>query len=247
MVAGNWKMNKAGDQAECLAREVAQAVSGVTGVDVVICPPFTALERVARVLSGGRVALGGQNAHWEQEGAFTGEVSASMLLTCGCRYAILGHSERRQYFGETDGTVNRRTAAVLKAGLVPIVCVGESRADRESNTTDRVVKSQVDGAFQGLVAEQVRSMVIAYEPVWAIGTGLTATPEQAEAVHALIRQRTKELYNSETANSVRILYGGSMKADNARELLSQPDIDGGLIGGASLKADTFAAIVRAAG
>lgn len=246
IVAGNWKMNKTSDEAESLVKGVVDAVSAVQGVDVVVCPPFTALERVAGVVKNTQVGLGAQNMHWEAEGAFTGEVSGAMLLTCGCEYVILGHSERRQYFGETDQTVNNRLKSALKAGLIPIVCVGETLEERKSEVTNQVVRKQVTGALDGFLADELDTLVLAYEPVWAIGTGLTATPDQAEAVHGVIRQVLQDLYNETIAQSIRIQYGGSVKPDNATELFSQPNIDGGLIGGAALDADSFAAIVKAA-
>ncbi|MCY3681738.1 MAG: triose-phosphate isomerase [Gemmatimonadetes bacterium] len=245
-VAGNWKLNKTPDEAEMLAQCVVDAVSGVKGVDVAICPPFTALERVSSVVCCTGVGLGAQNMYWEAEGAFTGEVSAPMLLTCGCEYVILGHSERRQFFGETDDTVNRRLKAALSADLKPIVCIGESFDERQANVTEQVVETQTRGALDGISADDVRGITLAYEPVWAIGTGLTATPEQAEAVHAFLREVLDQLYDGDVAQGVRIQYGGSVKPDNAAELFEQDNIDGGLIGGASLEAEDFAAIVKAA-
>jgi len=246
IVAGNWKMNKTVDESESLAREVAGAVSGVDDVDVVVCPTFTGLDRVSAAVAGTNVEVGGQNVYWEPEGAYTGEISTAMLLTAGCSHVILGHSERRQFFGETDETVNRRLRAAIEAGLTPIVCVGESQSERESGTTARVVSAQVNGALEGIGSDDVARIVMAYEPVWAIGTGLTATPEQAEELHAQIRGELAGLAGQSTADGVRIQYGGSVKPDNAVELFSKPDIDGGLIGGASLEADSFAAIVKAA-
>ncbi len=245
IVAGNWKMNKTTDDAEALARGVVEGVLGLSGVEVVVCPPFTVLERVARVLEGSAVRLGAQDMHWEPEGAYTGEVSAGMLLTCGCRYVILGHSERRTYFGETDATVNQRLKAAVAVGLAPIVCVGEALEERESDLTDQVVRKQITGAFEGVVGEAAQAVVVAYEPVWAIGTGLTATPAQAEAVHAFIREVIGQLYSVDVADAIRIQYGGSVKPENAADLFTQPDIDGGLIGGASLQADVLADIVKA--
>ena len=245
-VAGNWKLNKTPDEAETLARCVVDAVSGITGVDVAICPPFPALERVASAVCGTAIGLGAQNMYWASEGAFTGEVSASMLLTCGCEYVILGHSERRQFFGETDETVNRRLKTALRAGLKPIVCLGESLDERQADRTEQVVEAQMRGALNGISADDVQGITLAYEPVWAIGTGLTATPEQAEAVHGFLRQVLARLYRDEVAQAVRIQYGGSVKPDNAAALFDQDNIDGGLIGGASLEADAFAAIVKAA-
>ena len=245
-VAGNWKLNKTPDEAEILARCVVDAVSDMKGVDVAICPPFTALERVSSVVCCTGVGLGAQNMYWEAEGAFTGEVSAPMLLTCGCEYVILGHSERRQFFGETDETVNRRLKAALSAGLKPIVCIGESFDERQGNVTEQVVETQTRGALDGISAADMRGITLAYEPVWAIGTGLTATPEQAEAVHAFLREVLVQLYDGDVVQGVRIQYGGSVKPENAAELFEQDNIDGGLIGGASLEADDFAAIVKAA-
>ncbi|MDP6042684.1 MAG: triose-phosphate isomerase [Candidatus Latescibacteria bacterium] len=245
-VAGNWKLNKTSDEAEILAQGLVNALSDVAGVEVAICPPFTALERVSGVVKDSVVGLGAQNLYWESEGAFTGEVSAAMLLTCGCEYVILGHSERRQFFGETDETVNRRLKAALSANLKPIVCVGETLDERQSDVTEQIVETQVTGAFEGVSPEEAQGVTLAYEPVWAIGTGLTATPEQAEAVHAFLRQVLAQFYNDDVAQAVRIQYGGSVKPDNATELFGQNNIDGGLIGGAALDADSFAAIVKAA-
>ena len=246
IVAGNWKMNKTSDESEALARGVVEAVAGVDGVDVVICPTFTSLERVASVVKGTPVGLGAQNVYWEAEGAFTGEISTAMLLTCGCTHVILGHSERRQFFDETDATVNRRVKAALEAALSPIVCVGETLEERESDVTDDVIRTQVTGSLEGLSPEDVAKLVLAYEPVWAIGTGLTASPEQAEAVHALIRKVLADSFGKDVSEAVRIQYGGSVKPDNAAVLFSQPNIDGGLIGGAALDAESFAAVVKGA-
>ena len=246
IVAGNWKMNMAGEEAETLAGGVVDAVADTADAEVVLCPPFTVLERVARAVEGSRVGLGAQNMHWEPDGAYTGEVSGGMLLTCECRYVILGHSERRTYFGETDVTVNRRLKAALAAGLTPLVCVGETLEERESEATEKGVQKQITGALEGLSSEEVRRVVLAYEPVWAIGTGLTATPEQAQGVHAFIREVLGQTFSDDVSDTVRIQYGGSVKPENAADLFGQPDIDGGLIGGAALQADSFAAIVRAA-
>ncbi len=246
IVAGNWKMNKTVDESEALAKGVVDAVDGVREVDVVICPTSTGLDRVSKAIAGSNVKVGGQNVHWEREGAFTGEVSTAMLLTAGCSHVILGHSERRQFFGETDETVNRRLRAALEAGLTPIVCVGESQSQREAGATTGVVSAQVKGALDGFGASDIAKLVMAYEPVWAIGTGLMATPDQAEDVHAHIREELIGLAGPSTADGVRIQYGGSVKPDNAVDLFSRRNIDGGLIGGASLEADSFAAIVKAA-
>lgn len=244
-IAGNWKMNKTVAEAVALAAAVKKGFSPKPGVMAAVCPPFTALDAVGKALAGSPLALGAQNMHWEKDGAFTGEVSTAMLVELGCSYVILGHSERRTLFGETDATVNRKTRVALAAGLKPIVCVGETLDQRQSGKTNDVITEQVLGSL----AEQGPSLdkiVIAYEPVWAIGTGLTASPAQAQEVHALIRKLLARLGGAEAAQRVLIQYGGSMKPDNAKELLSQPDIDGGLIGGAALKADSFLAIINAA-
>lgn len=245
IIAGNWKMNMTATQAAVLVAGIRKELgAGPWPVDVVVCPPFTALKATADALAGSRIALGAQNMHWEASGAFTGEVSAVMLKDLGVTHVILGHSERRMYFGETDETVNRKTKAALAAGLTPIICVGETLQERETNRMTQVVTAQVLGSLAGLGID-LKKVVIAYEPVWAIGTGKTATSAQAQEVHALIRKVLAQLADAATAASVRIQYGGSMKADNAGELLRQPDIDGGLIGGAALKADAFAAIIKA--
>jgi triosephosphate isomerase (TIM) len=240
-IAGNWKMYKSVSEARTLARALRQPLDKVVDRDIAVCPPFTALVAVGEELKGSVIALGAQNAHWEKQGAFTGEVAATMVSEVGCRYVIVGHSERRQYFAETDETVNKRMHAVLGAGLVPIVCIGETLQEREASATFRVVERQMQGSLKGLVASS--SVVIAYEPVWAIGTGKTATPEQAQEVHSFIRGQFAKVYGDSAAQSVRILYGGSVKPDNISSLMAQPDIDGGLVGGASLEADSFSKIV----
>lgn len=215
-------------------------------VDVVVCPSYTALAAVAMLLNGSRIGLGAQDLYWEASGAFTGEVSAPMLSDAGCRFVIVGHSERRQYFGETDQTVQKKIKAALSAGLTPIVCIGETLAQRDANQTFDVVGAQLKGALNDFSAEQIQKLVLAYEPVWAIGTGRNATPEQAQEVHAFIRQWLDKRFSQAVASSIRIQYGGSVNAANAANLLSQPDVDGALVGGASLKADAFGTIVRAA-
>ncbi len=245
IIAGNWKMNKTVTEAAELARAVVGQMTAATETEVVLCPPFTDLTAVAAAIAGTPVKLGGQNLHWEEKGAFTGEVSAAMLLSAGCTYVIIGHSERRQYFGETDETVNLKVKAALKAGLIPILCVGETLAERQGDETAVVVERQVRAALDGLSDDQVAGLVIAYEPVWAIGTGVVATTAQAQEVHALIRTLVGKLYNVQVAAALRIQYGGSMKPDNAGQLLAQKDIDGGLIGGASLDARSFLDIVYA--
>lgn len=243
-VAGNWKMNTNIEEAKALAKSVVETVGNITDVDIAVCPPFTNLFAVAEILKGSTVKLGAQDVHWEVKGAYTGKVSTSMLKSTGVTYVIVGHSEQRQYFHETDETVNKKVKAVLASGLFPIICVGETLEERKSGRMDAVVERQVKGAFSGIEASSVSSCTIAYEPVWAIGTGETATPKQANDAHIFIRKIVEQLYGKEIASSLRIQYGGSMKPDNARELLAQSDVDGGLIGGASLKASDFAGIVK---
>lgn len=245
IIAGNWKMNKAIAEAEELAAGIKREVAECSEVDIVLCPPFTALKAVGDAIDDTFIKLGAQDMHWEPYGAYTGEISAGMLRDIYCHYVILGHSERRQYFGETDETVNRKVKAALAANLVPIVCVGESLEEREADRTRDVVSLQVRESLDDL-ADGITHVVVAYEPIWAIGTGLTATPEQAQEMHALIRDVLTGMHDADVAETVRIQYGGSMKPANAAELLSQPDIDGGLIGGAALEARSFAEIIRAA-
>ncbi|NHM28816.1 triose-phosphate isomerase [Desulfofundulus sp. TPOSR] len=246
LLAGNWKMYKTVTEAVEFVRGLKEALAGVQGVEVAVCPPFTALYAVARELEGSNIVLGAQNMHRAEEGAYTGEISPVMLKEIGCRYVILGHSERRQYFGESDEDVNAKVKAALKHGLVPIVCVGERLEEREAGHTERVVGAQVRRSLAGLSGTELAGLVVAYEPVWAIGTGRTASPEDAQQVNAFIRCLLAEMGGREAARQVRIQYGGSVKPENAAELLGQPDIDGALVGGASLKVDSFAAIVRAA-
>jgi len=245
IIAGNWKMNKTLDEAVALAKSLKGKVVDQFDADVVLCPPFTNLASVHEIIADSPIGLGAQNVFWEEKGAYTGEISAEMLKSVGCEYVIIGHSERRQYFHETDETVNKKIKRALEAGLIPIVCVGEMLSQREAGKTQDVVGIQVKGSLAGLSEEQVRQLIIAYEPVWAIGTGAVATPDQAQDVHKFIRTTLGELYDENLAQSVRIQYGGSMKPGNAAELLSQPDIDGGLIGGASLNADSFWGIIQA--
>ncbi len=246
IIAGNWKLNKTSREAIQLVEELKRDVSAVTGVDIVICPTFTSLESVSEAITETNIALGAQNLYWADSGAFTGEISAPLLKDFGVQYVIIGHSERRQYFGETNETVAKRIRAALTHGLTPIVCVGENLAEREANKTFDVIKDHCEGSLKGLNAQEVGKIVIAYEPVWAIGTGKTATPQQAQEVHAFIRQLLVKLFGAEVASSVRIQYGGSVTPENIEVLISQPDIDGALVGGASLKAPSFAAIVKAA-
>jgi triosephosphate isomerase (TIM) len=245
LIAGNWKMNKTVAEAMGLITALKARTAAMQGVDVAVCPSFTTLAAVVAAVAGTPIRVGAQNVHWADSGAYTGEISAAMLREIPVTYAIIGHSERRQYFGETDRTVNQRLLAALKAGLTPIVCVGEVLAEREAGRTEAVVSTQIATGLAGLSAAQLAATVIAYEPVWAIGTGKTATPEQAQAVHAFLRVQLRQTHGA-VADTVRLLYGGSMKAKNAAELLRQPDIDGGLIGGASLDADEFMGIVTSA-
>jgi len=246
LIAGNWKMNKTSAEAAELSREIVAAAGQRSDVDMVVCPPFTALESVAKVVDGSTIKLGAQNMHFEASGAFTGEVSAPMLRSLFVSHVILGHSERRTLFGENDALINKKVLTALKNQLRPILCVGETLAEREAGATLRVVQTQLEGGLEGVSAELANSVVIAYEPVWAIGTGKVATTGQAQEVHAFIRGLLIKLFGAQTAGRLRILYGGSMKPANAPELLAQNDIDGGLIGGASLEARSFLDLVNAA-
>ena len=245
VIAGNWKMNKTRPEAKELIEAIKPLVKDA-GCEVICCVPFTNLETALEATKGSNVKVGSENCHFEKSGAFTGEISAEMLTEMGVEYVVLGHSERRQYFGETDETVNKRVRAALAAGLKPIVCVGEMLKDRENGITAELVAMQTKIALKDVTAEEMKNVIIAYEPVWAIGTGKTATAEQANEVCALIRSTLASLYGAEVAEATTIQYGGSMNAKNAEELLAQPDVDGGLIGGASLKAPDFATIVAAA-
>jgi len=243
LIAGNWKMYKTGPQAAELASGLKSLVSDIRDVDIMVAPPFTGLGIVAEILKGSVIHLGGQDLFWEVEGAYTGEVSAPMLKAAGCTYVIIGHSERRQYFGETNATVNRKIRAALLEGLIPVVCIGESEAERESNQTFSVVQKQLEESLAGLRSDEVKKLTIAYEPVWAIGTGKTATTDQAQEVHEFIRGRMDTAYGSPVANVARILYGGSVKPENTGDLMAMADIDGALVGGASLDVNSFSAIV----
>jgi triosephosphate isomerase len=243
IIAGNWKMNKNAAEATSLVNALKPLVAGIDNCDIVVCPPFTSIDAAVKAAAGSNIKVGAQNLHWEDSGAFTGEISASMLKELGVEYVIIGHSERRQYFGETDETVNRRLGAALDAGLKPIVCIGELLAEREGGETEKVLEAQLEGGLVGVSIEQIAGVVIAYEPVWAIGTGKTATPEMAEETHAYIRKKLISMFGYQ-AEKVRIQYGGSMKADNSATLVAQPNIDGGLIGGASLKAESFAELIK---
>ena len=243
LIAGNWKMHKTATEGTALARELRQRLGSGGGVEVAVCPPFPSLAAVGTALQGSGIALGAQDMYWEKEGAFTGAVSAGMLLDLGCRFVILGHSERRQHFGETDAAVRRKVGAALAAGLTPIVCVGETLAERDAGQTLAVVARQVRAALEGLTGADLGRLTLAYEPVWAIGTGRTATPEQAQEVHAALRRLVGQRGDG---SATRILYGGSVKAENAAALLRESEIDGALVGGVSLVAEQFARIVEAA-
>lgn len=244
IIAGNWKMHKSRQEAADLANTLAASVGTYQEVDVVLCPTFLSLDTVVQAVKGTRIGVGAQNCHQETQGAFTGELSAEMIKETGATFIIVGHSERRQYFNETDAAISAKAQAIFKAGLTPIICVGETLEERESNRTEEVVSTQIRGSLAGLSADQVAESVIAYEPVWAIGTGKTATKEQAQEVHAAIRKLINEIHGAATAEKVRIQYGGSVKPQNIRELMEQPDIDGALVGGASLDADSFASIIK---
>lgn len=244
IIAGNWKMHKTAGEGVALVQEINALTNTVTDVEIVVCPPFTTLAAVAGATAGTNIGLGAQNMHWEDKGAFTGEIAPSMLKDAGCTHVIIGHSERRQYFAETDQTVNNKLKAALKAGLKAIVCVGETLAEREASATEKVVGIQVKGGLEGLSAEQVAGLVIAYEPVWAIGTGRTASADDANAVCAFIRRTVAEMVGEASADSVRIQYGGSVKPDNVAELMAKSDIDGALVGGASLEAESFSKLVK---
>lgn len=246
VIAGNWKMNKTPAEAKELAGAIAPLAKGA-GCDVVLCVPYVDLFPVLEAVKGSEIGVGAENCHWAPSGAFTGEVSAPMLSSIGIKYVIIGHSERRTYFGETDGTVNKRTRAALDSGLTVILCVGESLEQREQGVTSELVSLQTKIALGGVSEEELKRIIIAYEPIWAIGTGKTATAQQANEVCATIRATVASLYGKAAADGLTIQYGGSMNAKNAAELLAQPDVDGGLIGGASLKPEDFGAIVEAAG
>ena len=246
LIAGNWKMNKTPADGVALVTELVAALGKQTDVDVVLCPPFTGLESAAKALDGSTLKLGAQNMHYEASGAFTGEVSAPMLRALFTTHVILGHSERRTLFGEQDAFINRKVLTALKNQLRPILCVGETLAEREAGTTLKVVQTQLEAGLEGVSKEQAATVIVAYEPVWAIGTGKVATTDQAQEVHAFIRGLLVKLYGDAIAQNIRILYGGSMKPANAPELLNQKDIDGGLIGGASLEARSFADLIKAA-
>jgi triosephosphate isomerase len=244
LIAGNWKMYKTNSEAVETAGRLVERVANTPDVDIMIAPVFTALAPVSKVVEGSKVGLGAQNLYWEKEGAYTGEISADMLVSAGCRYVIIGHSERRQYFGETDDTVNRKIRAALDTGLIPVFCIGETEAEREAGQTFSVLDKQVKSGLKDYFAEDLATLVIAYEPVWAIGTGKTATTDQAQEAHQYIRSVVKDSFGAELADAIRILYGGSVKPANISQLMEMPDIDGALVGGASLDADSFSRIVK---
>jgi triosephosphate isomerase (TIM) len=243
-IAGNWKMNTTVDEAVALAKAVVGKMGTVTDVDIAVCPPYINLKAVSDVVKGTSVKLGAQDVHWEAKGAFTGKVSCAMLKSVGVEYVIIGHSEQRQYFYETNETVNKKVKAVLIAGLLPIICVGETLDERKTGKLFSIIEGQTKGAFAGISKADALKCTIAYEPVWAIGTGEVATPAQANEMHVFIRKQVLGMYDSDTAAAMRIQYGGSMKPDNAKALLALSDVDGGLIGGAALKADDFFGIVK---
>lgn len=244
LIAGNWKMYKTVSEAVATAEQLKTIVAGTTGVDVMVAPPFTAVAAVCEAVKGSNVAVGGQDLYWETEGAYTGEVSPAMLVDAGCRYVIIGHSERRQFFGETDGSVNKKITAAIDAGLIPVMCIGESENEREAGQTFSVLDKQVKKGLEGCFADNLKTLVIAYEPIWAIGTGKSATSDQAQEVHQYLRSLLAKTFDPAFAQSIRILYGGSVKPENVAELMGMPDIDGALVGGASLKADVFSKIVQ---
>ncbi len=244
LIAGNWKMNKTASEAGELAKAIVAQIATLSAIDVLMCPPFTSIPKVSEIVGTSNVRLGAQNVSDKVSGAYTGEVSAAMLRDLYVSYVIIGHSERRSYYGETDAFINKKLLTCLDSNLIPILCVGETLEEREAGKVEEVIRTQLVGGLAGVPADKAETIVIAYEPVWAIGTGKTATPEQAQEVHAFIRKTISEILGTEPAGKIRILYGGSMKPANADELLAKPDIDGGLIGGAALKADDFLALVK---
>jgi len=246
IIAGNWKMNKTIKATVELITGFKRELSDVDAVDIIVCPTYTALSDARELLMDSNIKLGAQDLYWEESGAFTGEISPDMIKDVGCTYVIIGHSERRKYFSETNDTVNKKTKAAIAAGLLPIVCVGENLNEREANKTFDVVEDHIKGSLAGLTKEDMAKITVAYEPVWAIGTGKTATPDQAQEVHKYIRELLAGIFGEETALSVRIQYGGSVKPDNIRELIAKDDVDGALVGGGSLKIDSFVGIVKGA-
>jgi len=244
IIAGNWKMNKTLDESIELANAIKRKLYDIDTADVVLCPPFTSLAAVSEMIMDSNIELGAQDCYWFNEGAYTGEISPKMLKSVGCKYVIIGHSERRTFFGETNDTVNKKVHAAIAEGLIPIMCVGERLEERERNKTFDVVNDHIEGGLKGLKKEQVQTMVIAYEPVWAIGTGRNATPEQAEEVHNYIRELLFKIYDRSASETIRIQYGGSVTPDNIEGIMSEKDVDGALVGGASLKPDSFVDIIK---
>ncbi len=242
-IAGNWKLNKNIAETKELANSLKTKLAGVSDVEIAVCPVYTSIAAAVEVLKGSNIGVGGQDLYWEKSGAFTGEISGPMLKDAGCAYVIIGHSERRQFFGETNETVNKKIYAAYDAGLTPIVCIGETLSEREANKTFTVLEQQLKEGLKGLGVAH-KSMVIAYEPVWAIGTGKTATKEQAQEAHAFVRKVLGQILGKEIADGIRIQYGGSVKPDNVAEIMAQPDVDGALVGGAALNADSFEKIVK---
>ena len=243
-IAGNWKMHKTGKEAVQAAKALKNLVAGVSSVEVMIAPTFTALALVSAEIASSNIALGAQNMHWEPKGAYTGEIAADMLRDAGCGYVIIGHSERRQFFGESDQTVNQKIQSAVDAGLRPVLCIGESEAERDAGQTFSVLDKQIQKGLESFVLQDLQTLVVAYEPVWAIGTGKTATKEQAQEAHAHIRDELAKMFGKEFAQQVRILYGGSVKPSNVKELMAMPDVDGALVGGASLEPETFSQLVH---
>jgi triosephosphate isomerase len=246
VIAGNWKMYKTNSEAIQLAEAIKGKTTSINNTRIIVCPPATALSSVFSVIEGSNIALGAQNIYWENEGAFTGELSTEMIKSAGAKFVIIGHSERRQYFHETDEMVNKKALHALQSNLNPIICIGESLDQREQGITKDIINDQLDGALKNISTEQMIRTIIAYEPIWAIGTGKTATPEQAQDVHAFIREKLQSLFDAATSKSVIIQYGGSVKPANAHDLLKQSDIDGALVGGACLEAESFSEIIRTA-
>jgi triosephosphate isomerase (TIM) len=244
LIAGNWKMHKTVAEAVETTRQLVELTADVTTVEMMIAPPSTALAPMAEQLKTRKIALGGQNLFWEKQGAYTGELSAAMLLSAGCSHVLIGHSERRQYFGETDETVNKRIKAALNAGLIPVLCIGETEAERDAGKTFSVLDKQVINGLEGLFSDDLGSLVIAYEPVWAIGTGKTASDDQAQEAHHYIRDLVKRQFGKALASGIRILYGGSVKPSNVKALMAMPDVDGALVGGASLEAESFSQLAH---
>lgn len=245
VIAGNWKMNKKVNESVELVKNLKSLVENINQVDIIVCPPFTSLYPVSEIIKGTNIQLGGQNCYLKESGAYTGEISPQMLLDIGCQWTIIGHSERRQYFNETDSLLNQKLKYVVETGLKIMFCVGETLDEREGNQTESVLRRQIIEGLRDLTAEQLKNIVIAYEPVWAIGTGKNATKEQAQEAHAFIRSLIEREFGKSTAENIPIQYGGSVKPENAKDLISQPDVNGFLVGGASLKADSFAQIIKA--